>query len=70
MISKKIISAVGTAATEFTKVEASDVLPIGAPAGPSPGCDPVDGTVLGTVVVVPPSDWGAGAGAKAESRVT
>ncbi|PPD93965.1 hypothetical protein GOBAR_DD09016 [Gossypium barbadense] len=70
LISKKIISAVGTAATEFTKVEASDVLPIGAPAGASPGSDTVDGTVLGTVVVEPPSDWGAGAGAKAESRVT
>ena len=71
MISKYIIRAVGRAATEFTNVEASEELPIGAPAGESPGNDPVDGTVevLGTVVGAP-ADWGAGAGAKTESRVT
>ena len=71
MISKYIISAVGRAATKFTNLEASDRLPKGAPAGGSPGSDPVDGTVevLGTVVEAP-SDWGAGAGAKTESCVT
>lgn len=71
MITQYIISAVGSATTEFTNVEAPDRLPAGAPVGESPGSDPVDGTavVLGTVVVAP-SDWGAGAGAKTESRVT
>ena len=71
MINKYIISAVGRAAAEVINVEASEELPIGAPAGESPGNDPVDGTVevLGTVVVAP-SDRGAGAGAKTDSRVT
>lgn len=71
LIRKYIISAVGRVANEFTNEEASDKLPKGASAGGSPGSDPVDGTVevLGTVVMAP-SDWGAGAGAKTESRVT
>lgn len=72
MASKYIISATGRVAAEFINVEAVDKLPKGAPAGGNPGRDPVDGTVeiLGTVAVVAPSDWGAGAGAKTESLVT
>ena len=52
-------------------MEALEILPKGAPAGGSPGSDPVDGTVevLGTIAAAP-SDWGAGAGAKTDSRVT
>lgn len=70
MISIYIITAAGRAATEFTNTEAFETLPIGAPVG-DPGNDPVDGTVdvLGTVAVEP-ADWGAGAGAKMDSRVT
>lgn len=70
-MSKHNTNTTGKLANGFTKEQAQEALPLGPFAGGNPETDPDAGIteVLG-VGVPAPFDWGEGAGANNESRVT